>query len=67
MKTETKASCYYYNWGGGEEGRPSYPREYGARCEYFDEFFKARSFGKIINPNCKVCPMYNRKKRRPSC
>ena len=53
---ETNDDCYYYNWGGdGTKERPSYPREYGAKCEYYDEFFRLYTGG-VLKPNCDECP-----------
>jgi len=62
-----KTACYYFNWGGGDEGRPSYPQEYGARCEKQKMFFPFPVFlGRNPREECKGCSYYNRKKRRPS-
>ena len=44
--------CQYYNWGGTGK-YPSYPREYGARCEFFGKFF-TRDKDKL-EPNCSEC------------
>lgn len=61
-----KKSCYYFNWGGGEEGRASYPREYGARCEYWKVFCTPFNINYKQHDMCKGCPHYTRKKRKPS-
>lgn len=42
-------NCPYYNWGGTRH-YPSYPREYGARCEYHNLFFQSNQ------PDCTNCP-----------
>lgn len=53
METEyPNAKCMYYNWGGTGK-YTSYPREYGARCEFYNKFFD-RVDGRL-NPNCKRC------------
>ena len=47
--------CEWYNWGGNvEKGYSTYPKEYGARCEYFKEFFD-RSRDNILTPSCYKC------------
>lgn len=58
-KSETNDKCKYYNWGGGK-GYVSYPREYGARCEKYNEFF-SRANGKLT-PQCHGCRFSNEKK-----
>ena len=49
--------CSYYNWGGdsNDPSRPSYPREYGARCEHHDAFFVRNSLKEEPTPNCSTC------------
>lgn len=50
---ETKDNCYYYSWGGNiSKGFPTYPRAYGARCMYFNEFFNSDG------PDCKKCRVF---------
>lgn len=49
---ETRPYCTFYNWGG-THGHPSYPREYGARCEKHGVFFSEKD-GEIT-PNCEKC------------
>jgi hypothetical protein len=57
-KNHTSSSCYYYNWGGdSDKGYPSYPREYGARCEFHKEFFSEKDG--IIIPHCSSCSESN--------
>jgi hypothetical protein len=54
-KNETNSDCPYYNMGGdGSKERPSYPTEYGARCEKHNEFFSVPSSG-VLTPNCFAC------------
>lgn len=61
-KDQTDSECRYYNWGGsihrlGDRiiaDYPSYPREYGARCEYYQKFFIKDSLGRML-PCCKFC------------
>ncbi len=48
----------HYNWGGGSEGRPAYPRQYGARCEYFSQFFV--SYASTLQ--CAGCKHYKYKR-----
>jgi hypothetical protein len=51
---ELNRACIYYNWGGdGTKERPSYPREYGARCERYNMFFSRMKSG--ANPDCSTC------------
>ena len=54
-ENKTNPNCYYYNWGGDlDKGYVSYPRIYGARCEYYDEFFSSDRMG-VLTPNCFKC------------
>lgn len=54
-REEPKRECRYYNWGGDLDKRYiCYPREYGARCEFYDEFFTRDENG-VLNPNCLAC------------
>lgn len=63
MEEQTNPECKYYNWGGSihrKEGKviadyPSYPREYGARCEAHNQFF-TRVDGKLT-PCCPKCKL----------
>jgi len=55
-KNTTKPDCKFYNWGGTDK-HPSYPREYGARCEKYNEFFY-RNDDNILEPNCYSCKIY---------
>lgn len=54
--------CAHYNWGG-DDIYPSYPKEYGARCEFFDIFFVVRSGGGIF-PDCTNCPENRTKEKK---
>lgn len=50
----TNKKCYYYNHGGDiTRGYTSYPAEYGARCEKYDEFF--HKINDRIIPTCEGC------------
>ena len=51
----TKTDCQFYNWNDNPD-YPSYPREYGARCERYKLFFM-QSNGRII-PDCEGCKEY---------
>lgn len=54
-----KRDCYFYNWGGDcSKGRPSYPREYGARCEFNNVFFERHYLTGDLIPDCSTCPWY---------
>lgn len=54
-KNQTNPYCEHYNFGGdGTNKKPSYPTEYGARCELFDIFFGQDKNGNLI-PNCYRC------------
>lgn len=45
-----KKNCYYWTWGGDKNKNfPVYPKEYGAKCMYFKEFFNAPGL------NCERC------------
>ncbi len=51
----TKSDCKHYNWGNSPD-YPSYPREYGARCERFKIFFRETN-GRML-PDCERCREY---------
>lgn len=54
-KNKINRNCFYYNLGGeGTKERPSYPSIYGARCEYYNNFFYEDNKGKL-RPNCNKC------------
>jgi len=54
LENITNKECKYYNYGGdGTNARPSYPTEYGARCEKYKEFFYMDK-NKLV-PNCYNC------------
>lgn len=54
-KEKTNPNCQYYNWGGDlDKGYTTYPREYGARCEFYKRFFSKDVKGNLI-PNCYSC------------
>ena len=55
-KNTTKPDCKFYNWND-KEIYTSYPREYGARCEKYNEFFY-RNADNILEPNCYSCKIY---------
>jgi len=58
-KGHPKRDCYFYNWGGDHtKNRPSYPREYGARCEFYKEFFTRDRLGAGLEPNCDECTRF---------
>jgi len=56
-----KRDCLFYNWGGDYRNpkRPTYPREYGARCECHDKFFirEGNQYSEL-QPNCHKCTEY---------
>jgi hypothetical protein len=53
---ETNSDCYFYNWGNNLNFDYKCPREYGARCEYYDKFFSAKNFtGEGLDPDCTIC------------
>lgn len=55
LEQKTDRECFYYSWGGNiKRGYTTYPREYGARCEFHKEFFKRDEEG-ILSPNCYSC------------
>lgn len=60
---ETKSNCKFYNWNDNLD-YPSYPREYGARCEHHNEFFSKAS-GQL-KPDCQTCPDYKPKRDQDS-
>ena len=51
----TKPDCIYYNWNSNPR-YCSYPREYGARCEFFRTFFTKTN--DTITPDCETCPHF---------
>lgn len=54
-----ESDCYYYSWGGNfKKDFTSYPREYGARCQFFDKFFGHEG------PNCKGCKEFLKDARK---
>ena len=59
----TKSDCKYYNWNDNPD-YPSYPREYGARCERFKMFFRQTN-GRML-PDCEGCREYEKKMNRES-
>lgn len=70
--SETKDDCYYYNWGGDLDRlktRPLYPREYGARCEFHNEFFSSKrqlpdGNHKGLKPDCGTCEHYDNERKK---
>ena len=59
LQNKTKSDCKYYNWGGeGTDERPSYPKSYGARCEFYKELFYMN--GKVLKPNCYSCKEFKK-------
>ena len=63
LEQKTKSYCYYYNHGGDiQRGYNIYPREYGARCEYYQTMFEIKN--SLLNPHCNTCHNYQIDKRR---
>ena len=55
---DTKPDCKYYNWNDNPD-YPSYPKEYGARCERYKLFFRETN-GRLL-PDCRECREYKKK------
>ena len=56
---DTKSDCEYYNWNDNPD-YPSYPKEYGARCERLKIFFRMTN-GRLL-PDCRECRWYEKRK-----
>jgi len=58
MKEKTKRECYFYDWGG--TGRlfecNAYSTAYGARCDFFNQFFSEKEG--TLTPNCETCDKF---------
>ena len=52
----TKSDCKYYNWNDNPD-YPSYPREYGARCERFKMFFRQTNGRLLVDGPVSFCPL----------
>ena len=53
-KNDINRKCIYYNCGGNiERCYPSYPKVYGARCEFHDKFFDLEENN--LSPICYGC------------
>ena len=55
-ENEMKRDCDFYNWNDNQK-YSSFPREYGARCEFHNQFFKRTRENKI-EPSCYKCENY---------
>ena len=62
MGDDIKRHCNYYNWGSNPLYDYPCPREYGARCEFYNEFFSVNAKG-ITSPLCKDCEHYEKKSK----
>lgn len=58
----TKRDCFYYDWNSNPRC-PSYPREYGARCDFFKKFFAEEYHTDKITPDCETCTFYIKEMR----
>ena len=57
---DIKRDCYYYNWGGNMKKKfPTYPREYGVRCEKNNKFFTSDGDHGYA-PSCYLCKHYKK-------
>jgi len=56
---EIKRDCYYYNWNDNENLKSNF-KKYGAKCKYYDIFFK-RNYCNMIEPFCYECNHYKKR------